>query len=98
MSAKVLSFPQHRMKAEERVPEVVRDDGAPAAPQPPARGEQIIPKGEPLIRDPRVLVPMSVLDRMVGALKFYSHSGFDHGRIALAALAVPGPNNIGEVA
>jgi hypothetical protein len=100
VTAKVLSFPPRAMKAEDRMPgadklpKPVRADGAPAAPMPPARGEQILPKGEPLIRDPRVTLPMSVFQRMGDALIFYSNQGFDHGamaREAMIAFAPPQP-------
>lgn len=97
MSAKVLSFPQRAMKAEDRMPAAdkrpihIHADGAPAAPMPPSRGEQILPKGEPLIRDPRVTLPMSVLQRMGDALIFYSNQGFDHGAMAREAMTALTP-------
>jgi hypothetical protein len=80
------------MKAEDRTPQVdklpkpVRADGAPAAPMPPATSNPIEIKGEPLIRDPRVSLPLSVLEEMTDALVFYSRQGFDHGIRAKATL------------
>ncbi|MFT4064358.1 hypothetical protein [Paraburkholderia sp.] len=80
MTATVLSFPDRFRKAEDRPP---------AASEPNV--ELPVPPGRQLPRDARVMVPMPVFEAMVDALKFYAHSGFDHGVIARRAMTVPGP-------
>jgi hypothetical protein len=90
VSAKLLSFPDRFKKAEDRHPEVVEADirPRPAPAEPPAAAQA----------DPRVVVPMSVFENMVAALQFYANQGFDHGRRAQAAMAVPSPNPPGAAA
>lgn len=103
MSGEVLQF-RPRAVSTDVLPKAVKADGAPSAPipMPPSKGEQIIPKKVPVIRDPRARVemPLSVLEEMTDTLIFYSRQGFDHGVRATRALSVftPPQQPSGDVA
>ncbi|PLC44497.1 hypothetical protein C0Q88_07405 [Ralstonia pickettii] len=78
----VLAFPNRRVAPVESIeePEATSVEPIEALPVREPDAEQAT---SPV---PKVLLPLPVFERMLGALTFYARAGFDHGREARSAL------------
>lgn len=85
----VLAFPNRRVAPVESIeePEAASVEPIQALPAMEPDAEQA---PSPV---PKVLLPLPVFERMLGALTFYAQAGFDHGRAARGALGEFNPQH-----